>query len=94
MPAQAANLELKGAAAGEQEMKSECNSLRLALDAARLAVTNRDAECTRLQQSLHGSRAELVELAAKHRCLVMALPLCAIHLEVPQMSLKQSCAFV
>ena len=69
MPAQAANLELKGAAAGEQEMKSECNSLRLALDAARLAVTHRDAECARLQQSLHASRAELVELAAKHRCV-------------------------
>ena len=66
---QAANLELKGAAAGEQEMKSECNSLRLALDAARLAVAGKDAECVRLQQSLHASRAELVELAAKHRCL-------------------------
>lgn len=91
---QAANLELKKAAAGEQEMKSECNSLRLALDAARLAVTTRDAECTRLQQSLHASRAELVDIAAKHRCLVMALQLCTIHLEVPQMSLKQSCASV
>ena len=66
---QAANLELKGAAAGEQEVKSECNSLRLALDAARLAVTNRDTECARLQQSLHASRAEMAELAAKHRCL-------------------------
>ena len=66
---QEANLELKKAAVGEQEMKSECNSLRLALDAARLTVTNRDAECTRLQQSLHASRAELAELAAKHRCI-------------------------
>ena len=66
---QAASLELKGAAAGEQELKSECNSLRLAVDAARLAAAAKDAERARLQQSLHTSRAELMDLAAKHRCL-------------------------
>ena len=53
--------------AGEQELKSECNSLRLAVDAAKQAAAAKDAECMRLQQSLHSSRCELVELAAKHR---------------------------
>ena len=65
---QEVNLEVKAAAAGEQELKGECNSLRLAVDAARQAVAAKDAECMRLQQSLHSSRCELVELAAKHRC--------------------------
>ena len=92
---QAANLELKGAVAGEQEMKSECNSLRLAVDATRLAVTAKDAECMRLQQSLHASRAELVELAAKHRCLPGQAPrLAATYrtISAPHVLLDQGCA--
>jgi hypothetical protein len=64
---QEANLLLKSAVASEQEMKGECNSLRLSVDAARQAVVNKDAECVRLQHSLHSGRCELVELAAKHR---------------------------
>ena len=52
--------------AGEQELKGECNSLRMAVDTARQAVAARDAECMRLQQSLRSSRCELVELTAKH----------------------------
>ena len=64
---QEANRDVKAAVAGEQELKGECNSLRMAVDAARQAVAARDAECMRLQQSLHSSRCELVELAAKHR---------------------------
>ena len=67
MPKQEANRELKGAVAGEQGMRSECNSLRMSIDAARQAVAAKDAECMRLQQSLHSSRCELVDLAAKHR---------------------------
>lgn len=67
MLAQAANLELKAALAGDADMKSECNSLRLAVDAARNAVAARDAEIVRLQQSVHSGRCELVELTAKHR---------------------------
>ena len=78
--AQEANLAAKAAAAGEQELKGECNALRLAIDAARQAVAARDAECARLQHSLHSSRGELVELAAQHRYVgqyaqrVFALP--------------------
>lgn len=60
-------MDVKAAVAGEQKLKGECNSLRLAVDAARQAVAAKDAECMRLQQSLHSSRCELAELAAKHR---------------------------
>ena len=48
-------------------MKSECNSLHMSIDAARQAVAGKDAECMRLQQSLHSSRCEVADLAAKHR---------------------------
>ena len=71
---QEANLGVKAAAASEQELKGECNSLRLAIDAARQAVAARDAECMRLQQSLHSSRCELAELAAKHRHVCAPIP--------------------
>ena len=66
---QEANLNVKAAAASEQELKAECSSLRLAVDAARQAAAARGAECMRLQQSLHSSRCELAELAAAHRCV-------------------------